>query len=168
MTHPPFCLWGTECHYPAKVRSDWAATISVASLKSFLQVPLYSRYNVTSASRTHQAERLQLAFWEKDSWSVNLWLKITSVNIDALSVERKVSPSVTICVLSVKLITLHHTFHMYLITAVRPLALNRSKHPTCQQEIFKYRLHWSHVQIFLFNTWKALGWWAVFNPYIFC
>lgn len=53
MTHPPFCLWGTECYYPAKVRSDWAAAISVASLKSFLQVPLYSRYNVSSASRTH-------------------------------------------------------------------------------------------------------------------
>lgn len=40
MTHPRFCLWGPECYYPAKVRSDWAAAISVASLKShFFQCP---------------------------------------------------------------------------------------------------------------------------------
>lgn len=98
---------------------------------------------------------------------MNLWLKITRVNIDAqaqdtdtiwnLSVERKVSPSVAICVLSVKLITLHYTFGTYLITAVRPLALNHSKHTTCQQEFFKYRLHWSHVQIFQISSFGVVG-----------
>lgn len=36
MTHPRFCLWGSEYYYPAEVRSDWAASISVAPLKSHL------------------------------------------------------------------------------------------------------------------------------------
>lgn len=31
---------GNKCHYPTKVRSDWAAAISVAPLKWLLQVPL--------------------------------------------------------------------------------------------------------------------------------
>lgn len=54
MTHPPFCLWGAEFYYPAKARSDWAAAILLASLKSFLQVLLYSRHNVSSTNRAVQ------------------------------------------------------------------------------------------------------------------
>lgn len=69
MTHPHFCLWGPECYNPAKVRSDWAAAISVASLKSFLRAPLYSFYNVAP-------NRTDIQWATASKWQLHLKLSL--------------------------------------------------------------------------------------------